>query len=127
MEILGIGASELIFIILIAIIVMGPSQMKQAGRTIGHWLNKMTHSELWKMVRDTSNELSNLPRKLMREANMEIWEAEQDLRNTIDPQTRKPLSSQPKPASYKQPRQTNAEGDSQPEHKSAEESSTPND
>ncbi len=127
MEILGIGASELVFIILIAIIVMGPSQMKQAGKTIGHWLNQMSHSELWKLVRDTSNELSNLPRKWMREANMELWEAEQETKNLIDPRPRKPLFSQSKPKSYQQPPPPKAGGDSQAENESAEEPSTPND
>ena len=33
MEILGIGPSELLFIVLIAIIVLGPKDMQKAGRT----------------------------------------------------------------------------------------------
>jgi Sec-independent protein translocase protein TatA len=127
MEILGIGASELAFIILIAIIVMGPGQMKQAGRTIGHWLNRMSRSEVWKLVRDTSNELSNLPRKWMREANMELWDAEQEIKNTIDPRPRKPLLSQSKPKSYQQPAPPKTDDESQPENETGEEPSTPND
>ena len=92
MEILGIGASELVFILLIAVIVMGPKQMKEAGRTIGHLLNRFTTSDFGKILRDTSQEISNLPRKWMRDANMELWEAEQDVRNSIDPRPRKPES-----------------------------------
>ena len=38
MEILEIGPSELIFILLIAIIVLGPKEMQNAGRTVGRWL-----------------------------------------------------------------------------------------
>ena len=41
MEILGIGASELVFIILIAIIILGPKDMQKAGRTIGRFLNQL--------------------------------------------------------------------------------------
>ena len=41
MEILGIGASELIFIILIAIIILGPKDMQKAGRTIGRCLKSI--------------------------------------------------------------------------------------
>jgi sec-independent protein translocase protein TatB len=87
MEIFGIGTSELIFIILIAIIVLGPKDMQKAGRTIGRFLNQLIKSDSWKIFQQTSNELRNLPRNLMREANMEMMEAEKDLRRAIDPRT----------------------------------------
>ncbi|HEY9527883.1 MAG TPA: twin-arginine translocase TatA/TatE family subunit [Anaerolineales bacterium] len=85
MEILGIGASELVFIVLIAIIVLGPKDMQKAGRTIGRWLNQLMRSDSWKIFQKTSSELRNLPRNLMREANMEAAEMERELRNAIDP------------------------------------------
>ena len=40
MEILGIGPLELIFILLIALIVLGPGDMVKTGRTIGRFLIK---------------------------------------------------------------------------------------
>jgi sec-independent protein translocase protein TatB len=85
MEIFGIGASELIFILLIALIVLGPRDMQKAGRTIGRWLNQLVRSDSWKVFQRTSSELRNLPRNLMREANMEVAEMERDVRNAIDP------------------------------------------
>ena len=85
MEILGIGWQELIFIVVIAIIVLGPKDMQKAGRTIGRWLNQLIQSDSWKVFQRTSSELRNLPRNLMREANMEMREAEKDLRRTLDP------------------------------------------
>lgn len=85
MEIFGIGASELAFILLIAIIVLGPKDMQKAGRTIGRWLNQLVRSDGWKVFQRTSSELRNLPRNLMREANMEVAEMEKDLRKAIDP------------------------------------------
>ena len=85
MEIFGVGASEFIFIILIAIIILGPKDMQKAGRTIGRFLNQLIRSDSWKIFQRTSNELRNLPRNLMREANMEMMEAEKDLRRVIDP------------------------------------------
>jgi sec-independent protein translocase protein TatB len=94
MDIFGIGASELVFIILIAIIVLGPKDMQKAGRTIGRFLNQLIRSDSWKVFQRTSNELRNLPRNLMREANMEIMEAEKDLRRVIDPRSNPPASSQ---------------------------------
>jgi Sec-independent protein translocase protein TatA len=85
MEILGIGAPELIFILIIVMIVLGPKDMQKAGRTIGRWLNQLVHSDSWKVFQKTSTELRNLPRNLMRDANMEVAEVERDLRNAIDP------------------------------------------
>lgn len=131
MEILGVGASEFIFILLIAIIVMGPKQMKEAGRVIGRWLNRITQSELWKIFRDTSQELSNLPRKWMREANMEVWEVEQELRNTIDPRHRQPASppmrSQTIPKSFQNAPPPESATDSNADEKGEENPSMPND
>jgi sec-independent protein translocase protein TatB len=94
MDIFGIGASELVFIILIAIIVLGPKDMQKAGRTIGRFLNQLMRSDSWKVFQKTSNELRNLPRNLMREANMEMMEAEKDLRRVIDPRSNPSSSSQ---------------------------------
>jgi len=85
MDIFGIGASELVFIILIAIIILGPKDMQKAGRTIGRWLNQLVRSDGWKIFQRTSTEIRNLPRNLMREANMEVMEAEKDLRRVLDP------------------------------------------
>jgi sec-independent protein translocase protein TatB len=102
MEIFGIGASELIFILLIAIIVLGPKDMQKAGRTIGRWLNQLVRSDGWKVFQKTSAELRNLPRNLMREANMELGDVDQEIkeiRRTIDPRHGpRPSSSRPNPA-----------------------------
>jgi sec-independent protein translocase protein TatB len=92
MDIFGIGASEFVFIILIAIIILGPKDMQKAGRTIGRWLNQLVRSDGWKIFQRTSSEIRNLPRTLMREANMEMMEAEKDLRRAIDPRSNSPVS-----------------------------------
>lgn len=105
MEIFGIGASEFIFIILIAIIILGPKDMQKAGKTIGRFLNQLIQSDSWKIFQRTSNELRNLPRNLMREANMEMMEAEKDLRRVIDPRANPPVSS----PSHKEPVSNQAE------------------
>lgn len=93
MEILGIGWQELIFIVVIALIVLGPKDMQKAGRSIGRWLNQLVQSDNWKVFQKTSSELRNLPRNLMREANMEMREAEKEIRRAIDPRPDPPASS----------------------------------
>jgi len=96
MEILGIGPSELVFIVIIALIVLGPKDMQKAGKTIGRWLNQLVRSDGWKVMQRTTNELRNLPTSLMREANQEINEVSKDIKNTIGPSPfAYPAKSQP--------------------------------
>jgi sec-independent protein translocase protein TatB len=84
MEILGIGPSELIFIVIIAIIVLGPRDMQKAGRTIGKWLRKVVTSDGWKLFQQTSREIQTLPNRLMRDAALEeLREAQRDLRQPL--------------------------------------------
>lgn len=71
MEILGIGPLELVFILLIALIVLGPTDMVKAGRTIGRFLRKVVTSPTWRTVQQTSRDLRYLPNKLIREAGLE--------------------------------------------------------
>jgi len=96
MEILGIGGPELLFIIIIALIVLGPKDMQKAGKTIGRWLNNLVRSDGWQAFQQTSREIRSLPTKLMREANMEMMEAEKELRKALDTNP-KPSASQPTP------------------------------
>jgi sec-independent protein translocase protein TatB len=105
MEILGVGPSELIFIIVIALIVLGPKDMQKAGKSIGQFLNRMVKSDGWKAFQQTSRELRNLPTNLMREANMDLAETEKELRKSMKmpPLPGMPLPSNPNLA---QPRET---------------------
>ena len=93
MEILGIGPSELIFIIIIALIILGPKDMQKAGKSIGRWLNQLVKSDSWMIFQQTSRELRNLPTNLMREANMELKETEKDIQRSIDPRIKPSASS----------------------------------
>lgn len=88
MEIFGIGASELLFILIIAIIVLGPKDMQKAGRTIGRWLNQLVRSDGWKALQRASQEVRRIPTHLMREANLDaddLREMDREIRRTIDP------------------------------------------
>jgi sec-independent protein translocase protein TatB len=83
MEILGIGPSELIFIIVIALIVLGPKDMQKAGKSIGRYLNALVKSDAWKAFQQTSREIRDLPTNLMREANMDLAETEKEIRKAM--------------------------------------------
>lgn len=96
MEFLGIGPSELVFIVIIAIIILGPKDMQKAGRTVGRWLNRFIRSDGYKALQRASREIRNLPTTLMREANMEEFQSlGNDIRQSIDPRPRPPVPSTP--------------------------------
>src|SRR5258706_3135319 len=113
MEILGIGPSELIFIIVIALIVLGPKDMQKAGKSIGQYLNKLVRSDGWKAFQQTSRELRNLPTNLMREANIDLAETEKEIRKSMklpsgtpQPQNSDSNSAVELSAGLSQPRET---------------------
>ncbi len=71
MEFLGIGPLELFFVLLIALIILGPGDMVKAGRTLGRFLRKVVTSPEWRTIQKASRELKYLPNRLMREASIE--------------------------------------------------------
>src|SRR5262245_5824944 len=108
MDILGIGVPELIFIVIIALIVLGPKDMVAAGRTFGKTLRKIITSPTWKAVRTTGQELQQLPTRLMREAGLdEMDDLERDMRDvaeSIDPRRiARSLDEKPKPGASRSP------------------------
>jgi Sec-independent protein translocase protein TatA len=94
MDILGIGPLELLFIIIIALIVLGPSDMVKAGKTIGKFLRQIVTSPTWRAVTRTSNELKSLPNKLIRDAGLEedLKEIHNVTRNAIPTEMNSDLS-----------------------------------
>ena len=121
MDILGIGPTELVFIILIALILLGPKDMQKTSRTIGRWLRNMTRSDNWRAFRDTSREIRNLPNRLMREANLEDLEKDvgkigKEIQESTDlkgygawsnPAAAKPKPPQSKPVPAETPKSVN--------------------
>jgi Sec-independent protein translocase protein TatA len=71
MELLGVGPMELFFIVILALIILGPRDMQKAGKTMGKWMNNLVKSDTWKLVRQASNKIKYLPNELMREAGLD--------------------------------------------------------
>ncbi len=71
MEIFGIGPLELLLILLLALIILGPKDMEKIGKSVGQALNKLVKSDTWKTVRQASEKMKTLPNDLMREAELE--------------------------------------------------------
>ncbi len=71
MEFLGIGPLELLLIILLALIILGPKDMQRVGKSLGQGLNKLVKSDTWRTVRQASEKIRTLPNELMREAELD--------------------------------------------------------
>ena len=71
MDILGIGPLELVFILIIILIVMGPRDIVKSSRTVGKFLRQVMTHPTFRLVQDTSREIRNLPYRLAREAGVE--------------------------------------------------------
>ena len=86
MQLFGIGPLELLLILVIAVIVLGPKGMVAAAREAGKLIRKIVRSPLWREVVDTSNEIRELPRKIVREAGLEkdLEELRKSTRGTIN-------------------------------------------
>jgi len=71
MQFLGIGPLELLLIAVIAVIVLGPKGMVSGAREAGKAIRKIVHSPIWNDIVDTSREIRDFPRKIVREAGIE--------------------------------------------------------
>jgi len=71
MEFLGIGPTELILVIILALVLVGPRDLAKFGREAGRFLNKLYHSPTWRTMNEASREIRNLPTRLAREAELD--------------------------------------------------------
>ena len=85
MNILGIGPLEIVFVLIIGILVLGPEGMIEAGRKLGKFLRSIIKSTWWQNVRKGISEIQYLPQRLMREAELEELNELRDLARTEFP------------------------------------------
>lgn len=71
MQILNIGPLELIIIFLVMFILLGPEGMIKTARQIGLWIRKVVQSPIWREIMGYSQEIRELPTKIVRETGLE--------------------------------------------------------
>ncbi len=86
MNFFNFGPLEIVFILIIMIIALGPKKMVETAQSLGKFMRKIVKSPLWHTVMDTSRELRDLPSKLVREAGLE--EDLSELKKTKDSLTK---------------------------------------
>ena len=72
MNILGVSMPEFVFIIILALIILGPKEMQKTGKTIGSFLRKIITSPEWGLIKDAQQKISKLPDQWIREANQDM-------------------------------------------------------
>ncbi len=95
MEILGIGPAELVLILLVAFVVLGPERLPAVARTLGRWLRYLRGlsgeftSQLQSELGDTAQELRtaqqelhDLPQHLYSELQTPLSSISQELRQS---------------------------------------------
>ena len=103
MEILGIGPLEAIFIVLLALIAIGPRDLGTTARSLGRTLNRVYRSEAWHSLTQASRNLRGLPNRLAREAALEeLDHVRRELKDgppppTLPGQWQQPAGSAPGP------------------------------
>ena len=88
MEILGIGPTEFLFIIIILLLVLGPSDLAQLGLKTGRLIRKLRASETWLIITNLGRTLRDLPNTLADEVG-----AEEILREVDPARLRPPAGS----------------------------------
>ena len=78
--IFGIGIPEILIVLVLALIILGPQDMVSTARKMGRWVYKVYHSPTWRMIMSTSQEIRELPTKFVREAGLE--DTVEEIKNT---------------------------------------------
>ena len=71
MEILNVGPLELFFIVLLALILLGPNRTVEAMRNIGRMMYRVVRSPYWTDVITTTRDIREFPTRIVREAGLE--------------------------------------------------------
>ena len=88
MEILGIGPTEFLFIVIILLLVLGPSDLVELGQKTGRMIRKLRDSETWIIVSNLARTMRNLPTTLADETG-----SEEILREVLPDRYRKPIQN----------------------------------
>lgn len=87
MQFLGVSPTELIVIVIILFLVLGPQDLVKLGSTVGRGLRNVRQSGAWQSFQEARQQLRNLPETLARQAGIdEIKEVQQELKEELQEQ-----------------------------------------
>ena len=71
MNFLNLGLGEILLILVIALIIFGPGNLVKTAREVGAFIRKVTKSPFWQEAWATRRDLSELPRMIARETELD--------------------------------------------------------
>ena len=71
MEFFNLGWPEVLLILILAFVILGPDKITQTGRDLGVWLRKLNKSETFRDVMRTTEQIRKFPQKIMDEARLD--------------------------------------------------------
>lgn len=71
MKFFNLGLAEILFIVILALIVLGPGNMVKVAKDAGKFLRRITRSPYWQEVWATRRELNEIPKILAKEAQLD--------------------------------------------------------
>lgn len=71
MDFLGISPLELVVILVILFLVLGPQDLVKLGGTLGRMIRNLRESGTWRSIQDARRQLRDLPDQLAKEAGYE--------------------------------------------------------
>ncbi len=75
MEIFNIGIPELLLILVLMLILLGPEGTATSARKLARLIRRFLHSPLWQDMMQVQREFRDIPTQLVREAGEEEWRA----------------------------------------------------
>ena len=79
MQIFNVGVLEILFILILAFVVLGPRRTIKTARDVGVWISNLVKSPIWRDIVSASSEIRDLPKKLMDDAELQRMVEELDL------------------------------------------------
>ena len=97
MNILNIGIPELLLLLVLALLVLGPEKLKRVLSDLARKLNRLVRSDQWRTVSGVYRDIREYPAKIMKEAQIDEIQKELDALNR---QTEQELRNIQRDASY---------------------------
>jgi Sec-independent protein translocase protein TatA len=82
MKLFNFGVPELLLILMVMVIFLGPERMVEYASKLGKTIYRITHSEVWSSIWQTSREIRNMPKAIVEETGLE--ESLKDIQATSD-------------------------------------------
>ena len=72
MNFLNLGWTEVLLILVLAFVVLGPGKVVKTGQDLGKWFRKISRNETFREVVRTTNEIKRFPQKILDESMLDL-------------------------------------------------------